>query len=84
MAVITTDEHGEVEYSKCQAYSPDWEQVKDHLHKNLAMYLLWVLEDNTILYNVYGFFKTISKKSQCFISVVELSVSLNPWQLSQG
>jgi hypothetical protein len=40
MAVITTDEHGEVEYSKCQAYSPDWEQVKDHLHKNLAMYLL--------------------------------------------
>jgi hypothetical protein len=50
MTVITTDEHGEVEYSKCQAYSPDWDQVSDYLHKNFTMYLISVLEDCTILY----------------------------------
>ncbi len=61
LTVITADEHGEVEYSKCQVYSPDWEQVTDHLDENFTMYLLVVLENKTI--SVHGFFKTISKKA---------------------
>jgi len=61
LAVFTPDENGGVEFSKCQAYSPDWAQViikKNILFRSCLTTFLLYVTDCFIACTCYGLFET--------------------------